>query len=379
MTTSTSIAGYTLERPFSNEGGGQSEWTFAQRNGTSYFIKRFLKPTYPVDDGPGSPATKARKRAQCDRFETHHRTVQRLLNPLSSTGGNLVVTRDFFRHGARYFKVTDRVDSTRLSLDRIALLPVEDQVSLMLAVSNSVHLLHRNALVHGDLKPDNVLVSRSGHTFATKLIDFDNCFEAGAPPGPGELVGDPTYYSPELMAFINGDEPASAIGQASDVFALALVFAQYLTGALPTAGRPGYLADNVLGGSEVSVAAVTTEREPIRELIGTMTAAAPTDRPPVTAVIEKLKEARRRAKGLPTSPPTGTATTTGGATGLRGKGIRRGDTTDTGSTTALRGTGLASPKPEKAEETKKPASPAATEPKLKGKLLDQTRKKAEGC
>ncbi|MFJ3305045.1 serine/threonine protein kinase [Streptomyces sp. NPDC086549] len=375
VTAAMSIAGYVLERPFSNAGGGQSEWTFAQKNGTSYFIKRFLKPTYPVDGGPGSPATKARKRTQCERFEAHHRTVQRLLNPLSGTGGNLVVTRDFFRHEARYFKVTDRVDSSRLPLDEIARLPVGDQISLMLAVGSSVHLLHRNALVHGDLKPDNVLVRHStGHVFATKLIDFDNCFQAGAPPEPDELVGDPTYYSPELMSFMNGAGPASAIGQASDVFALALVFAQYLTGQLPSADRGGYLADNLLRGDEMTLAAVTADREPVRELIGAMTAVDPAGRPTVTTVIEKLKEARRRAKGLPVGSPVGSGVGTsrapGGGPGLRGKGIRTGSSTDTTSTPTLRGTGLGPPKSEK---------PVTSAPKLKGKLLDQARKKAEGC
>ncbi|MFE7853871.1 serine/threonine protein kinase [Streptomyces sp. NPDC057403] len=370
MTANTSIAGYVLERPFSNEGGGQSEWTFATKNGTSYFIKRFLKPTYPLDDGPGSPATKERKRAQCERFEAHHRAVQRLLNPLSAPGGNLVVTKDFFRHEARYFKVTERVDSSPLPISEVARLPVEDQVSLMLAVSNSIHILHRHSLVHGDLKPDNVLVRRTGQVFATKLIDFDNCFEAGAPPKPDELVGDPAYYSPELMSFLNGDGPGSAIDQASDVFALALVFSQYLTGELPSVGCGGYLSDGLLRAERIRMPTVSADREPIRQLITSMTAVTPMARPSVATVIGKLKDARRRARGLLSTPASseGPITTIAGRPILKGTGIRTGDRT--GAPPALRGTRLAWSRSE---------DPVEPEPKLRGKLLDRTRKKAEGC
>src|SRR3954449_5982016 len=67
------VHGYRLLEDFRVVGAGLSEWTFADRDGRTYFIKRFLAPTYPDDDAPGSAKTKARKRARCAAFEAHHR------------------------------------------------------------------------------------------------------------------------------------------------------------------------------------------------------------------------------------------------------------------------------------------------------------------
>ena len=70
------VHGYRLMEDFRVVGAGLSEWTFAERAGREYFIKRFLSPTYPDDAAPGSAKTKARKRARCAAFEAHHRGIQ---------------------------------------------------------------------------------------------------------------------------------------------------------------------------------------------------------------------------------------------------------------------------------------------------------------
>ena len=109
------INGYTILEDFKVVGAGLSKWTFAERGGRQYFIKEFLSPTYPDDYAPGSEKTKAKKRARCAVFEAHHRGVQHALAPLSAYGGNLIVTLDFFRWGAKYYKVTEKVDAAGLS------------------------------------------------------------------------------------------------------------------------------------------------------------------------------------------------------------------------------------------------------------------------
>lgn len=313
--------GYLITQPFTNAGGGQSEWTFAQKSGVSYFIKRFLKPTYPVDGGPGSERTKADKRERCKRFEQHHRTVERLLKPLVGTGGNLVVTKDFFRVGAHYFKVTERVENTSLPLTAIAAMALGEKVALMLAVSNSLSILHRHDLVHGDLKPDNLLLRMATpSTYAVNLIDFDNCFAAGEPPLPDDLVGDPTYYSPELMSYLTTGAGGDGVAQSSDVFALGLVFSQYLTGQLPTGSHPGYLAESMLRGGAVSVPAAGAAAEPVQQLISRMTQRDRGLRPSIGDVVQELKAVRRTVKGLGSAPrtPAGPA----GSPGLRGSLLR---------------------------------------------------------
>src|SRR4029450_11619261 len=115
------------------------------------FIKEFLSPTYPNANAPGSAKTKAKKRARCAAFEAHHRGVQRALAPLSAYGGNLIVTLDFFRWGAKYYKVTEKVDTAGLSSADVARLDFRNQLVLMKTAAHSLKILHDLRIVHGDL------------------------------------------------------------------------------------------------------------------------------------------------------------------------------------------------------------------------------------
>ena len=174
------INGYRILEDFKVVGAGLSKWTFAERGGRQYFIKEFLSPTYPEDDAPGSEKIKAKKRARCAAFEAHHRGVQRALAPLSAYGGNLIVTLDFFRWGAKYYKITEKVDAEGLTIVDIAALGLRVQLVLMKTVAHSLKILHDLKIVPGDLKPSNVLIKRTELGYATKLIDFDHAYIAGA-------------------------------------------------------------------------------------------------------------------------------------------------------------------------------------------------------
>ena len=48
---------------------------------------------------------------QCQKFEQFHFDIMNRLKPLVADGGNLVVTKDFFRNGSKYYKVTEKVDT----------------------------------------------------------------------------------------------------------------------------------------------------------------------------------------------------------------------------------------------------------------------------
>ena len=228
------INGYTILEDFKVVGAGLSKWTFAERGGQKFFIKEFLSPTYPEDHAPGSPTTKEKKRARCASFEAHHRGVQRALAPLSAYGGNLIVTLDFFRWGAKYYKVTEKVDASGLTAADVARLDFRTQLVLMKTSAHSLKILHDLRIVHGDLKPSNILIKRTDLGYTTKLIDFDSAYIAGSPPPAEEIVGTINYYSPELLGYIQeADVAPGALGVASDLFALGLIYTEYLTGAPP--------------------------------------------------------------------------------------------------------------------------------------------------
>lgn len=234
------VGQYRLLDDFTTAGGGMSMWTLAERDGRTYFLKQFLAPKYPLPGGPGTEKTNARRRQECERFERHHHRVMDLLRSRSVPGGNLVVTIDFFRVDGVYYKVTEAVDVSAMSIASIASLPLPKRLLILKTVTHSVGILHAANLVHGDIKADNVLIKRTetGH-YAAKLIDFDNCFVAGDPPEPEETVGDAAFLSPELAAHLCGRAATHTISTASDIFALGVLFTLYLTGAQPVVTGAG--------------------------------------------------------------------------------------------------------------------------------------------
>ncbi len=309
------VNGYTILRDFSVVGAGLSKWTFAERGGREFFIKEFLSPTYPDDAAPGSEKTKAKKRARCAVFESHHRGMQTALAPLSAYGGNLIVTLDFFRAGAKYYKVTEKVDAEELDARSIAALDLRLQLILMKSVAHSLKILHDLRIVHGDLKPSNVLVKRTELGYTSKLIDFDSSYIAGNPPSPEEIVGTINYYSPELLGYIQeaGVRP-DQLGVASDVFALGLIFTEFLTGAPPPFDAPTFHEPAVAVRSGVTLTIPRTGLLPeLADLVDRMLAADPVARPTIAQVHAALMALR---------PPSEASRTPVTTSGLRGKGLK---------------------------------------------------------
>lgn len=344
------INGYTVLEDFKVVGAGLSKWTFAERGGREFFVKEFLSPTYPDDDAPGSPKTKAKKRARCATFEAHHRGLQRALAPLSAYGGNLIVTLDFFRWGAKYYKVTEKVETEGLSGADVAGFDFGVQLVLMKSVSHSLKILHDLRIVHGDLKPSNILIKRTELGYTSKLIDFDNAYVAATPPPPEEIVGTINYYSPELLGYIQeAGVPASQLGVASDLFALGLIFTEFLTGALPPFDLARYHepAVAVRSGETLRIPRAGLAPE-LADLVDAMLLADPARRPTIAQTHATLMTLRRRPGGdaTPAAP------------------------------SALRGRGLLPTKPATAATPAIPAAeptPARPGGRLVGKLLGRLR------
>lgn len=311
MKAGDTLRGYRLLEDFRVVGAGLSEWTFAERDGRVYFIKRFLSPTYPDDAAPGSAKTKAKKRARCAAFEAHHRGIQAAMAPLTSYGGNLIATLDFFREGAKYYKVTEKVDVAGLEPSDVAALDFATQLVLLKTVAHSLKILHDLNIVHGDLKPSNVLIKRTALGYTTKLIDFDNSYLVGSPPPPEEIVGTMNYYSPELVSYIQGNVGATDLTTSSDIFALGLIYAEYLTGALPTFD-PAYheAAIAVLNGAQLRLAPGRTPARLVA-LVERMLLADPAARPTVAEVHKTLmglrSETSTRGRAPLPTPNTGRA------------------------------------------------------------------------
>jgi eukaryotic-like serine/threonine-protein kinase len=358
------LNGYRLLEDFRVVGAGLSEWSFAERGGRIYFIKRFLSPTFPEDDAPGSERIKAKKRIRCAAFEAHHRGLQAAMAPLTTYGGNLIATLDFFRIGAKYYKVTEKVDAAGLLASDVAVLDFPAQLVLLKTVAHSLKILHDLRIVHSDLKPSNVLIKRTELGYTTKLIDFDSSYIVGSPPPPEEIVGTMNYYSPELVRYIQGGAEPGELSEASDIFALGLIYAEYLTGSMP-AFDPAHheAAIAVLHGQALKLGPSSAAPAPFVELVERMLLPDPAARPGVAQVHSTLMSLRPGAAPattarapVPIRPPVvprGALPTapTGPPSGLRGKGVR---IAGRAGVSAAPGPAVGSPAPSS------PAAPAAT-------------------
>jgi eukaryotic-like serine/threonine-protein kinase len=321
MKVGDSINGYTILEEFRVVGAGLSEWTFAERGGREYFIKRFLSPTYPDDAAPGGAATKERKRRRCAAFEAHHRGIQAALAPVTAYGGNLIATLDFFRHGAKYYKITEKIDPAGLDAAAIAGLPFPTKLILLKTVAHSLRILHDLGIVHGDLKPTNVLIKKTELGYTTKLIDFDSSYIVGDPPPRDEIVGTMNYYSPELVRYIQDSAAVSELTQASDIFALGLIYAEYLTGALPAFDVAHHeAAVAVLNGVVLRLTAPGLPG-PILDLVERMLLIEPAARPSIKEVHAALMGlgSGARTAAAPLRPPGHPASAPSSV--LRGKGL----------------------------------------------------------
>jgi len=378
------LNGYRLLADFRVVGAGLSEWSFAERGGRIFFIKRFLSPTYPEADAPGSERIKAKKRARCAAFEAHHRGIQAAMAPLTTYGGNLIATLDFFRVGAHYHKVTEKVDVAGLQPPDVAALDFSAQLVLLKTVAHSLKILHDLHIVHSDLKPSNVLIKRTELGYTTKLIDFDSSYIVGNPPPSEEIVGTMNYYSPELVRYIQGSASPDELTEASDIFALGLIYAEYLTGTMPTFDPAHHeAAIAVLHGQSLKISA---SRAPavVTDLVERMLLADSAARPGVAQVHSTLMGLR--GGGAPTTtarapvpirtsvaprdsvtaamrpgPPTTDTTRKrpGAPSALRGKGVRIAGQSTAGTAAP---TTPSTPPPHPAPRASPPPHPTTAEP-----------------
>lgn len=327
-----SVRGYKLLKDFKMAGGGNCEWTFAVKDGKDYFIKVFLNPKYPKPDGPGSPEIKRKMTAECERFETHQRKLNDAVKKIAGVGGRLVAASDFFREENLYYKVALKVPVTPITAKEIAKLPLPQKIGLLQNVSTAVTSLHKQRIVHGDLKVDNALLEKSGGdgSFIARLIDFDSSYFSGEPYEVDEMVGDPPYYSPELLNYVQKREtnPLSLTPK-SDIFALGIVFHQYLTGESPSIpDEHQYACEAVRAGYVFTPEVVSgVGSDGLARLISSMLELDPERRPDAFNIQNMLKDIR--SGGDPTAPslrpppgPPPAPVAPSGKRGLRGPGLK---------------------------------------------------------
>ncbi len=114
-------------------------------------------------------------------------------------------------------------------------LPADEAARLVAAVARAVHDLHRQEVIHLDIKPANVIIRLNGEAV---LLDFGLAHHAQFPDLVEEEfhqpVGTAAYISPEQILGNRNDTR-------SDLFALGVILYQLCTGRLPF-GAPATLS-----------------------------------------------------------------------------------------------------------------------------------------
>ncbi len=164
------------------------------------------------------------------------------------------------------FMAMDLLEGEQLAevLDRDGPLPVPRLVDVVLPVLSAVRAAHDAGVLHRDIKPDNIFLSRGFHGEHPILLDFGiSKVDSGGPAQPltaaGELLGTPPYMSPEQVQ--NGMPSFDA---RSDQYALGVVLYECATGRLPFTDHPSVnaLMVAIAEGGAPSVAALRPDVPP---------------------------------------------------------------------------------------------------------------------
>ncbi len=167
-----------------------------------------------------------------ERFLREAQTVARLEHP------HIVPIYKVGRQAEVFYIIMRCIDGPSLGdlLERHQKLSIGDAARIARQVADALAYAHSHDIVHRDVKPDNVLLDKSGHVLVT---DFGIAKAAHAAheakPGTAQLtsegmiIGTPQYMSPEQAA---GD----MLDGRSDIYSLGIVLYQMLAGTPPFDG-----------------------------------------------------------------------------------------------------------------------------------------------
>lgn len=157
------------------------------------------------------------------KFRVEAQAAAGLMHP------NIVNVYDVGEESGIYYIVMELVEGITLKkyIERKARLSVKEAVSIAIQVSMGLEAAHNNHIIHRDIKPQNIIISKEGKV---KVTDFGIAKAATSNTITSNVMGSVHYTSPEQARGGYSDEK-------SDIYSLGITMFEMLTGRVPFNGE----------------------------------------------------------------------------------------------------------------------------------------------
>ncbi len=168
--------------------------------------------------------------------EAHARFLREatLLAQLKSP--HVVTVHDFGESSETPYFVMELLEGEDLGdrLERATTLPLGTVTAILAQLCKALDRIHEIGVVHRDLKPGNVFLTKVDGDLVVKLVDFGiakNAQGSFKTTSTGALLGTPLYMSPEQVL------STKEVGPASDLYSLGVLVYECLAGEPPFSGE----------------------------------------------------------------------------------------------------------------------------------------------
>src|SRR5260370_31477591 len=169
------------------------------------------------------PEGMANNQTLLTRFQKEFKAASNLDHP------NVVRALEYGVLGGRPYLVMEFVDGESLGqrIERDGRIPEAEAIRIIALASQGLHHAHKNGMVHRDVKPDNIIVTKEGQV---KLLDLGLVKEADNDVNltrTGRGLGTPHFMAPEQF------RNAKNADVKCDIYSLGETLYQMVTGELP--------------------------------------------------------------------------------------------------------------------------------------------------
>ena len=142
---------------------------------------------------------------------------------------NIVNVYDVGDENGIYYIVMELVEGITLKnyIERKGRLTIKEATSIAIQVSAGLEVAHNNHIVHRDIKPQNIIISREGKV---KVTDFGIAKATTSQTTTSSAMGSVHYASPEQAR-------GGYVDHRSDIYSLGIVMYEMVTGRVPFDGE----------------------------------------------------------------------------------------------------------------------------------------------